>query len=120
MAQRSYYDILGIDEFLKDPVLVFGFHECFYGKKRKAKELIRQFTRREVVQKYKGSYLGLVWSFLTPLAMLAVYTFAFSVILGARWESSGRAGGHMEFALTLFAGLIVFNVFRIKSIKTIY
>ena len=74
------------------------------------RELIIQFTKREVLQRYKGSYLGLIWSFVTPLAMLAVYTFAFSVILGARWEGGNRSGGHFEFALTLFAGLIVFNV----------
>lgn len=70
------------------------------------RELIFQSTRQEVLQRYKGSYLGLVWSFVTPLGMLAVYTFAFSVILGARRNSS-----QVEYALTLFAGLIVFNVF---------
>jgi lipopolysaccharide transport system permease protein len=75
------------------------------------RELIKQFTRREVLQKYKGTYLGIVWSFVTPLAMLAVYTFAFSVVLGARWQSGNQTGSHLEFALVLFAGLIVFNVF---------
>lgn len=75
------------------------------------RELIGQFTRREVLQHYKGSFLGLAWSFVTPLAMLAVYTIAFSVILGARWENSTQSDSHFEFALILFAGLIVFNVF---------
>lgn len=75
------------------------------------RELIKQFTKREVLQKYKGTYLGIVWSFVTPLAMLAVYTFAFSVVLGARWQNGNTSGSHLEFALVLFAGLIVFNVF---------
>jgi len=74
------------------------------------RELIRQFTIREVLQQYKGSYLGLVWSFATPLAMLSVYTFVFSVIFKARFEGT-RTGSHAEFALGLFAGLIAFNVF---------
>ena len=74
------------------------------------RELIRQFTRRRVLERYKGSYLGLIWSFVTPLAMLAVYTFVFSVIFKARWEGA-VTGSHAEFALALFAGLIAFNVF---------
>ncbi len=74
------------------------------------RELIRQFTRRRVLERYKGSYLGLIWSFVTPLAMLMVYTFVFSVIFKARWEGA-TTGSHAEFALALFAGLIAFNVF---------
>ncbi len=77
------------------------------------RELIHQFTKRQVLQQYKGSYLGVLWSFVTPMAMLAVYTFAFSVVLGARWEGD-KTGSHLEFALTLFAGLIVFNVFSVS------
>ncbi|MCB9099339.1 MAG: ABC transporter permease [Anaerolineales bacterium] len=74
------------------------------------RELIYQFTKREVLERYKGSYLGVLWSFVTPLALLLVYTFAFSVVLNARWENAGE-DGHFIFALNLFAGLIAFNVF---------
>ncbi len=74
------------------------------------RELISQFTRREVLQRYRGSYLGLLWSFATPLALLLVYTFVFSVIFKARWPGM-ETGSHAEFAVALFAGLIVFNVF---------
>lgn len=74
------------------------------------RELIYQFTKREVLQQYKGSYLGVLWSFVTPLALLLVYTFAFSVVLQARWEGTGE-NGHLVFALNLFAGLVAFNVF---------
>ena len=63
------------------------------------RELIRQFTKRRVLERYKGSYLGLVWSFATPLAMLAVYTFVFSVIFKARWEGA-VTDSHAEFAQT--------------------
>jgi len=74
------------------------------------RELIGQFTKRQVLQRYRGSYLGLVWSFITPMAMLLVYTFVFSVVFKARWEGT-VTGSHAEFALALFAGLIAFNVF---------
>jgi lipopolysaccharide transport system permease protein len=69
--------------------------------------LIWQFARREVLGKYRGSMLGLGWSLLTPLAMLAVYTLVFRHIFKARWP--GMDEGNLTFALNLFAGLIVFN-----------
>ena len=36
------------------------------------RQLILQMTRREVLGRYKGSFMGLAWSFFTPLLMLAV------------------------------------------------
>lgn len=60
--------------------------------------------------RYRGSMLGIGWSFITPIAMLAVYTFVFSQVFKARWgglEQSGPLG----FAVNLFAGLIVFSLF---------
>jgi lipopolysaccharide transport system permease protein len=75
------------------------------------RELIVQFTRREVQSRYRGSYLGIVWSFVTPLLMLAVYTFVFSVIFKARWGNQLSDESQAGFALTLFTGLIAFGVF---------
>ena len=71
--------------------------------------LIHASTKREVLGRYRGSVLGLLWSFFNPLFMLAVYTFVFSEIFKARW--SGGSESKTEFALVLFAGLIVFNLF---------
>lgn len=73
--------------------------------------LIGQLTRREVTGRYKGSVLGVVWSFLTPLLLLAVYTFVFSVVFKARWGGAGATGGRAEYALFMFVGLIVHGIF---------
>lgn len=73
------------------------------------RELIKASTKREVLGRYRGSFLGLLWSFFNPLFMLVVFTFFFSVIFQARWD--GGTGSKTEFALVLFAGLIVFNLF---------
>ena len=72
------------------------------------RDLIWRFALRDVQGRYKGSYLGIFWSFVTPLLMLAVYTFVFGFVLGTRW--TGFAGGALGFSLPLFAGLIVFGV----------
>lgn len=74
------------------------------------RNLIRQFAWRDLVGRYKGSYLGIVWSLISPLMMLAVYTFVFSVVLKAKW-GAGTDRSQVNYALTLFCGLAVFNVF---------
>lgn len=68
-------------------------------------------VRREVIGRYRGSMLGLLWSFVNPVLMLAVYTFIFSVVFKARWGAGDGTGSNLEFAVILFAGLIVFNLF---------
>jgi len=68
-------------------------------------------TRREIAGRYQGSALGFAWSFLNPLLMLVVYTFVFSVVFKARWDVSAAEESRIDFALTLFAGMIVFNLF---------
>ncbi len=73
------------------------------------RDLVKVLTQRDVVGRYKGSSLGLLWSFFNPLFMLAVYTFVFSVVFQAKWGQGNDSQG--EFALVLFAGLIVFNFF---------
>ncbi|MBI9074808.1 MAG: ABC transporter permease [Desulfatibacillum sp.] len=73
-----------------------------------ARWLLIPLARRQLAVRYKGSHLGFLWTLLNPLALLAIYTFVFSVVLQARWPR-GSEGAHGEFALALFAGLIPFN-----------
>lgn len=71
--------------------------------------LIRVMVVREVLGRYRGSVMGVLWSFFNPVVMLLVYTFVFSVVFRARWSVGGES--KTEFALVLFAGLIAFNLF---------
>ena len=73
------------------------------------RELIVQLTRREVLSRYRGSILGLAWSFFNPLLMLVVYTFVFSVIFKARWGPNEESTA--DFAIVLFVGLIIHGLF---------
>jgi lipopolysaccharide transport system permease protein len=72
-------------------------------------DLIYGMAKRDVIGRYKGSALGLLWSLFNPLFMLAVYTFAFGFIFKARWP--GLSNDPFSFALTLFPALLVFNYF---------
>lgn len=68
------------------------------------RQLIVRMIRREVVGRYRGSVMGITWSFLNPLVLLSVYTFVFSVVFKARWHAGSDSKS--EFALVLFVGMI--------------
>lgn len=74
----------------------------------KSRHLIFELAKRDFCGKYRGSYGGVLWSLLQPLFLLTIYTIAFGVILKARW---GYAGGTENYALMLFSGLLILNVF---------
>ncbi len=74
------------------------------------RSLIIQMVRREVVGRYRGSLMGMLWSFINPVLMLAVYTFVFSVVFKAKW-GEGASDSKLDFALILFVGMIVYGIF---------
>lgn len=73
------------------------------------KNLIISLSKREIGSKYKGSFIGLLWSFINPVLMMVIYTFVFSVVFKIRWGGGVDSKG--EFALALFIGLIIFGLF---------
>ncbi len=72
--------------------------------------LLRQFTLRDILARYRGSYLGVVWSLLRPLGMLTVYVVVFGFILQPQL-GSGTGASKLDFALSMFCGLILFDFF---------
>lgn len=52
--------------------------------------LIKTTTIREIQGRYRGSSIGIIWSLINPLFMLAIYTFVFSEIFNARWHGGGH------------------------------
>ena len=73
-------------------------------------DLIWQMTKRDVIGRYRGSIMGLAWSFFNPVFMLVVYTFVFSVVFKARWGGGGEES-KTDFAIILFVGMIVHGLF---------
>lgn len=74
------------------------------------RHLIAQLTQRDVVGRYRGSVMGIAWSFLSPLIMLVIYTFVFSVVFRSRWGGTADES-RTAFAVILFSGLIVHTLF---------
>lgn len=73
------------------------------------RDLIFQLARREVLERYRGSVLGLVWSFMHPVLMLLVYMFVFGIVFQMKWGIERQSD--MEFAIILFSGLVVHGLF---------
>ena len=72
-------------------------------------ELIASLARRELVSRYKGSVLGIVWAIVTPVVTISIFTFIFAGIFRARF---GPAGTPWDYALYLFCGLLPWTMFQ--------
>jgi len=75
------------------------------------RSLIVQMIKRDVIGRYKGSVMGLTWSFFNPIIMLTVYTIVFSQVFKARWGNVGGNESKTQFAMVLFVGMIVHGLF---------
>lgn len=72
-------------------------------------DLIRSLARRELAARYKGSVLGVLWALVTPVVMIAIFTFIFAKIFNARF---GASNSGWNFALYLFCGLLPWTAFQ--------
>lgn len=76
---------------------------CLY----RNKNVIFEMSKRDIVSRYKGSFIGIFWSLINPIFMLTVYTFVFSVVFKARWGHGAADEPKTQFALILFVGMII-------------
>ena len=70
---------------------------------RDRRELLRNLVVSDIRIKYKGSALGLLWSMLNPALVLGIYYVVFSIVLN---------NGYPNYAIFLFSGLVVWNLFQ--------
>lgn len=64
--------------------------------------LFRNLVQREIRQRYKGSALGLAWTLINPLLVVAAYWLVFKFLFGSPIQN---------YALFLFVGLMVWSLF---------
>jgi lipopolysaccharide transport system permease protein len=76
----------------------------------KRRELIGQFTRRNIELKHRGSRLGAFWALINPLSMLVLYYVIFGVIYETKFNVlKGETG--FDVLLAMFLGLSLFHAF---------
>lgn len=72
-------------------------------------DLIVSLTKRELTGRYRGSILGFLWTLVTPLVMIAIFTLIFAGIFKAKF---GASSSQWDYALYLFCGLLPWNAFQ--------
>ena len=71
-------------------------------KLKENKFLFSELVKRDFKKKYKGTFLGMVWSVLSPLLMLLVMSLVFTSFFGKDTP---------HYIIYLFCGNIVFSYF---------
>ena len=66
------------------------------------RELLKSNIKKEIRGKYKGSFLGVLWSFVNPLLMTLVYAIVFPFILRA---------GPEHYVTYIVVGILPWNFF---------
>lgn len=66
--------------------------------------LVLQLTKREIHKKYRGSLLGFLWTFVNPLVLFITYSFLFSVVFNAKFESNDEKS---NIAIMVYCGVIL-------------
>ena len=79
--------------------------------------LTYELIKREIESRYRGSVLGIVWSMITPLLMLGIYTFVFGTVFRSRWGAADAQTPPAQFAVILFSGLIIYQIFAETLIR---
>lgn len=72
---------------------------------RNSQDLLANLALREIRGKYKRTALGQIWSLVNPIAIMAVYSIVFSLLLKAH-PPKGNPSGLDVFALWLSCGLL--------------
>lgn len=72
------------------------------------RQLLWQFTLRNVELRHKGSHLGLIWSILNPLLLLGLYVVVFGYIFEGRFGMV-TTETRTDYALGIFVGLTFFH-----------
>ncbi|MBE6356567.1 MAG: ABC transporter permease [Lentisphaerae bacterium] len=75
------------------------------------RSLTGNLIKRRFSQMYRSSMMGKLWSIIHPLFMLLIYAYVFRIVFEVRWDMENANETDSMFAITMFTGMIFFNVF---------
>jgi lipopolysaccharide transport system permease protein len=70
--------------------------------------LILELAKRDFTERYSGSALGFMWSFIYPLINILIYMIIFGSLMGARLPGTSSIWG---YGVYLIAGLVPWTAF---------
>lgn len=74
------------------------------------RDLVWQFTQRNIELRHRGSRLGHLWALINPLSMLMLYFFVFGLIFKTRFGALPNETTY-DYLLAVFLSLSLFHVF---------
>lgn len=105
---RTYVQHYAVAEEPRFPWLhvgqVFGYPARIW----QHRGLVWNFFRRELLGRFRGSFLGIFWVLIQPLFLFALYFLVFGFLFGPK---VGPQGPDASFAFFLFAGIIAWSAF---------
>jgi lipopolysaccharide transport system permease protein len=78
------------------------------------RELLLVLIRRSLKRRYRGSFLGVYWSLLNPLAMTGLYAAIFGTVFAKYYDNST-----LNYLLAAFTGLVVINFFTASTMMAL-
>jgi lipopolysaccharide transport system permease protein len=75
--------------------------------------LVQSLVARELKARYRGSVLGVLWSFINPLLLLLIYTFVFTQVM-----PGARSAGIEHFSLFMFCGILPWTWFASSMLES--
>lgn len=79
--------------------------------------LILNFARQDLKDRYAGSVLGGLWSFIMPLINILIFALVFSNVMGARLESFGVEFARYGYSIYLISGILAWNAFASTVVR---
>lgn len=80
--------------------------------------LLLNFTRQDIIERYSGSVLGGLWSFIVPMVNILMFFLVFSKIMGARLAIYGLQSTEYGYGIYLVSGILEWNAFASVLIRT--
>jgi len=77
--------------------------------------LIANFFRRDLMGRFRGSFLGMFWVLVQPIFMFAIYFMVFGFLFAPKGQTGSAS---VEFAVYLFGGIIAFSAFSESTTRS--
>jgi lipopolysaccharide transport system permease protein len=71
-------------------------------------KLVFRLAKRDILSRYRGSMLGVLWAAFAPLGQLSAYVFAFSVVFKVHWATGQSNSGGMALENVSYIKKVVF------------
>jgi lipopolysaccharide transport system permease protein len=80
--------------------------------------LILNFAKQDLIDRYSGSILGGLWSFIMPLVNIFIFVLIFSKIMGAKLAAFGASFSEYSYSIYLVSGILAWNAFSSVLLRT--